>query len=109
MELHIADSRRFFTRLGGFVLILVIAVSLLLNSIHSLKPTPLQAEHVTTITVKSGDSLWSLAERYLPEVDRRQSVRELIQLNQLNGDGDIRSGQILFLPSQGESQKASRP
>lgn len=51
----------------------------------------------TYITVMSGDTLWSLAERYAPNRDPRDFIYDLVSLNNLN-DSVLSSGMRLALP-----------
>lgn len=43
------------------------------------------ASAVARMTVRPGDSLWSVAERAAPDADARIVVQEIIQLNSLSG------------------------
>ena len=52
----------------------------------------------TTITVESGQSLWSLAEQYAPNADARDWITEVIDLNAL-GSSQLYPGQQLALPA----------
>ena len=51
-----------------------------------------------TISVSSGDTLWSLAGQYAGHHDRREWIENLIQLNNLN-TSDLQPGQHLALPN----------
>lgn len=53
----------------------------------------------TTVTVESGDSLWSIAERVAPAADPREVVSELKRLNALE-DSALVAGQSLAIPAQ---------
>lgn len=46
------------------------------------------------VTVESGDTLWSIAERVAPQADPRAEVAKLQQLNHL-GDAALVPGQLL--------------
>ncbi len=49
-----------------------------------------------TVTVRAGDTLWSLAQHYLPGQDPRAVVDSLMRLNHLR-TGDVAPGQVLRL------------
>jgi nucleoid-associated protein YgaU len=51
-----------------------------------------------TVTVQPGDTLWGLATSHYPEVDARQKVYEIEQLNDLPGP-TIVVGQRLRMPA----------
>ncbi|SMH47524.1 LysM domain-containing protein [Rathayibacter oskolensis] len=53
------------------------------------------------VTVRAGESLWSLAEELAPESDPRDVVDDLLSLNQLPSAG-IEPGQRLAVPSRYE-------
>lgn len=50
------------------------------------------------VTVAPGDSLWSIAQRSDPGVDPRSVVRQIKQLNALDGDS-IAIGVVLKVPT----------
>ncbi|HOJ78764.1 MAG TPA: LysM peptidoglycan-binding domain-containing protein [Bacillota bacterium] len=47
-----------------------------------------------TVTVRSGDTLWSIAKRFAPETDPRITIAKIKELNQLE-KSNIQAGQIL--------------
>jgi hypothetical protein len=53
--------------------------------------------HYTTITVASGDTIWSLAESHADGQDVRRVVYDIRELNQLD-DCEITSGEHLMIP-----------
>lgn len=50
------------------------------------------------IIVPAGESLWSIAEAVAPEVDPRDVVDAIVNLNQL-GSAEIQAGQRLAIPN----------
>lgn len=51
------------------------------------------------VTVQSGDSLWSVAERLAPNADPRDVIAELVNLNGLDS-AVVTPGQQLAIPAQ---------
>ena len=51
------------------------------------------------VTVKAGQSLWSIAEDIAPDVDPRDVISDILSVNQLEG-GSVQAGQRLMLPSE---------
>lgn len=52
-----------------------------------------------TVTVASGESLWSIAEAVAPDADPRDVVDGIIRLNALDGAG-VAAGQTLAIPAE---------
>jgi hypothetical protein len=53
----------------------------------------------SVVTVRPGDSLWSVAKRTMPEVDTRSAVIELRKANALSGPNLV-AGQKLVVPGR---------
>ncbi len=53
----------------------------------------------STVTVESGESLWTIAERIAPEADPREVVSQLKRLNALE-DSALLAGQTIAIPAQ---------
>lgn len=53
--------------------------------------------YLSKVAVLPGQSLWSLAEAYDPDVDTRQVVQQIEQLNSMAGD-QVRAGEVLWVP-----------
>lgn len=94
-----ARPRVRLTRRGRAVLVLlfaaVSATTALTVATASRAADPPGARLVET--VRPGDTLWSLAERHLPEHDRITTVEEIRELNDLE-DYTLRPGQEIILP-----------
>ena len=94
------------TRRGRIV---VVAAAALLVSLLSLLVTgaaqatshsgPVRAadRHLTQVVVRTGQSLWSVAENADPEADPRQVMQQIIELNGLTSDV-VLAGQQLRVP-----------
>ena len=52
---------------------------------------------VQQVTVRPGETLWAIATRTAPEVDPRQTVAVLMDLNGLE-TSTVQAGQVLRLP-----------
>jgi nucleoid-associated protein YgaU len=52
---------------------------------------------VTRVEIRSGESLWSVAEAYDPDADTRVVIREIQQMNSLTSD-QVQPGQVLWVP-----------
>jgi LysM repeat protein len=99
------------TRRGRIVLIglpLVLLAALLL-SLAGLLNSPAKAAdtasglsvtETATVTVQSGESLWTIAGSVDPGRDPRDTIADIVQLNNLE-DGKVMPGQQLFVPSAG--------
>jgi LysM repeat protein len=89
------------TRRGRFVVVLfllvLVGVGLALAAPASDAATP--SKPATIVVVHPGDSLWSIAARYLPSRDAPRVVEEIRRLNGLDGY-TIYAGQRLALPKR---------
>ena len=97
------------TRRGRIVLIglpLVLLAALLL-SLAGLLNSPAKAAdtangfsvtETVTVTVQPGESLWAIAVNTDPNRDARDTIADIVQLNNLE-NGKVMPGQQLFVPS----------
>jgi LysM domain len=62
-------------------------------------PVPSRAaqQNLTQVTVRPGQSLWSVAENADPDADTRVVIQQILELNSLTGD-TIFAGQRLWVP-----------
>jgi LysM domain len=77
------------------VLSLVIAGSA--QATNHLVPSRAAQQNLTQVTVRPGQSLWSVAENADPDADTRIVIQQIVQLNGLTGD-TIFAGQLLWVP-----------
>ena len=89
------------TRRGRIVVVLVLMV--LAGLVFSLGrvsagAAPAGTHPGASTTVRSGESLWSVAERIAPDRDPRDVVGALLAVNHLSEDAALRPGQVLVLP-----------
>lgn len=88
------------TRRGAVVLGAVVAVlggALITTAWLSAPPSassPQTAPIASTVVVRTGDSLWSVAERVAPNTDPRAEVATLQRINRLS-DSTLLPGQLL--------------
>ena len=95
------------TRRGKFVLIalpifLVSAAVLMLLGLfqspaNASDDTPLGVEAIT-VTVIEGDTLWGIAREFAPQLEPREAVRQIGDLNNLNSSV-LHPGAELFVPA----------
>lgn len=90
-------------------LFLISGLALTINGIKSFAQrdsADITYKYYTSIVVKYGDTLYSLAEEYAPEDNRDLSeyVNEVIHINHLE-DHVIQSGQYLIIPYYSEELK----
>jgi len=92
-------TRRGRVVLGGLGVVTAVAVAALVGP--SLVGSPagpeLELAGRATVTVHSGDTLWSIARSVAPEADPREVVDALQDVNGIDGAGLV-PGQVLLLP-----------
>jgi LysM repeat protein len=54
-------------------------------------------KYLTRVTVRPGDSLWSVAEARDPDEDTRIVIQQIQQLNSLSGD-QVQPGEVVWVP-----------
>jgi LysM repeat protein len=62
-------------------------------------------KYYTGITVKSGDTLWNLADAYIDYTqykDKEAYINEVCSINNLSETAEIRAGQRLIVPYYSE-------
>ncbi len=89
---------------------LLLAVCLIAICVVSFHSLPLSAQnnsetlplkYYTGVTVKSGESLWMLADRFIDyeQYDNKEAyISEVCSINRLEDASKIRAGQRLFFP-----------
>jgi len=110
VPIRLADTRRpveIYARRRLMVLFVLAAIALVLlvgtghvvaNRGGAPASTPaVRPANSTVYVVQAGDTLWSIAERYLPRHDQFATIAEIRQLNGLS-DYTIHPGQHLVLP-----------
>jgi LysM repeat protein len=51
------------------------------------------------ISVKPGDTLWSIAEGIAPQADRRALVADIVEVNNLKSP-NLQAGQKIYIPTR---------
>ena len=88
-KLKIVDKRRF--AMSSAVLIAIIVAALLLSGGKADKP---QTYVEDTVIVRSGDTLWGIADMYCPEgMDKREYIRTIEADNDCTAN--IRVGDVI--------------
>jgi Tfp pilus assembly protein FimV len=95
------EPRLRLTRRGRVVLVVLPAVLAATSALVSLTAPFAEAQPTrppTTTVVRTGDTLWSIAERIAPQADPRDVVADLEGSNHLPGAG-LQAGTRLTLPA----------
>jgi LysM domain len=94
-------TRRGRVVVAAMAALLVVALSLIAAGAaqaisHAGSPHP-AGSHLAQVSVRPGQSLWSVAETADPSADTRLVIQQIIQLNSLHGD-TVFAGQRLWVP-----------
>lgn len=76
----------------------IVLLSGMLTIVASKKPANCE-KYVTTVYIESGDSLWTIAERFYSEQNNsmKDYIHEIKECNHLSSN-QIRQGQYLIIP-----------
>ncbi len=97
MKYQVKSRFRFLTFVVAAIIVSVIFCNFLLG-------TGLEVEadtriNYTTIEVCAGDNLWDIADAYMPDdMDLRDAVYELRELNGMSGTDVLKAGDKLVVP-----------
>ncbi len=89
------------------LLMTVCFIAVLVVSYHSIRISAstgseeVNFKYYTSITVKSGETLWDIADVYIDYKeyeDKNDYIKEVQSINHLDADGCIRAGQMLIVP-----------
>lgn len=96
------QRRKIFSLLAAMCLIIICVISYRSLTTNAKSNTEEMAlKYYTGIIVKSGDSLWSIADEYIDYEqykDKAAYIKEVCSINRLNDASDIRAGQRLVVP-----------
>jgi LysM repeat protein len=87
-------------RISLVLAVVFIAVAMAFAMISNQPATATDSQASVSVhyaTVASGESLWAVAERVAPNVDPRDWIDQVMDLNSLNG-ADVVAGQRLVVP-----------
>ena len=85
-------------RFIAFVAITIILFTLIFNFIFGISTVQSETEQrYIQVGVFTGDTLWSIAEEYMPDMDTREAVYILTKINNLDSSGLV-PGQIIEVP-----------
>lgn len=80
--------------------VLVVVAVIFVSGRSVVADTPEQTPYYRSITVRKGDSLWSIAEEYAPAGDKKSLsayVEDLRSINSLRRDAPLQIGQSLLV------------
>ncbi len=69
----------------------------LLVDAHNEQPVPTSYQYYKSITIESGDTLWSIAQKYKGTMDTDSYVKEIKQLNGLQSDRLQESQKLMII------------
>jgi predicted Zn-dependent protease len=82
---------------AGLLLALLVTLAILLLGRPAQAGTEARPVAVRTVLVQPGETLWDIAARVAPEVDRRDTVLRIVELNALPSSS-VQAGQELAVP-----------
>ena len=85
-------------RFTAFVLIMLFAVTGLFNTMLGLNDAlGLTKQEYIEVSINSGDTLWTIAEQYMPsDMDIRKAVHIIKNVNEI--DSQLQPGQTILRP-----------
>ncbi len=83
---------------NNYFIALFFVLSLSFISLFSLSQA-VHGDEEKVITIKQGDNLWSLANKYASNQPKTDWIDTVIHLNQLQ-DSNIKTGQVLKVPGE---------
>jgi len=100
-ELRLTPRGRAFTRLAvvASLSILLLSGFSLLSGANAGSESMAATSPYMKITVKPGETLWSIAAKVDPAADRRDLVEELISINHLSSP-TVEAGEKIFVPTR---------
>ena len=83
-----------------FITVAIILGCCMFGSIRTeAAPYEVSQKYYTSIQINSGDTLWTIADKYMTDeyADKNDYIREVCNINHISGDS-IHSGQYLTVP-----------
>ena len=93
-------SSRQMTWMFVILAVLIVAAVIVISGRRVVAEEPAQTPYYRSITVRKGDSLWTIAEEYAPASDNRSLsayVEDLRSINSLRRDAPLQIGQSLLV------------
>ncbi len=86
-------------RFAAFVVISLLMICTIANTVLGFNDAvALTEQQYTEITVAYGDSLWTIADKYMPDdIDPREAVYMIMDANDIDGS-QVYAGQTLNIP-----------
>lgn len=93
-------SRRKIQIIAAIIIAAVLYVAISHTGASEADATHASTKYFTSITVESGDTLWSIAEEYMTEeyASVNEYVDEVVYTNNLSDESDIKAGTHLLVP-----------
>lgn len=93
-------GRRALAMLAALPAVVALSVAIVSGgSALASRDTGAAGESFTTVTVSSGETLWSIAESVAPQADPRDVVDSIVRLNALDSVM-VQAGQSLSIPAE---------
>ena len=84
-------------RLKFFSILAIVTMFLLYVMVQALAAEP-EYTNYQNYVVQHGDTLWAIAEKHMPDSDRRKTVYDIRQINELSSTKHIKPGDQLKVP-----------
>lgn len=86
-------------RFAAFIIISLLMLCTIANTVLGFNDAiALTEQQYIEIQVESGDTLWSIADRYMPnDTDPRDAVYEICEINDISAS-ELYAGQTLLIP-----------
>lgn len=86
------------TRFAAFIVISLLLLCTIANTIFGFNDAiALTEQEYIQVQVTYGDTLWSIADEYMPDMDPREAVHVIADANDIN-DSTVYVGQELNIP-----------
>jgi hypothetical protein len=99
VPLRLTRRGRVVVGIAAALLLAVLSLVIAGSALATNHPVPSRAaqQNLTQVSVRPGQSLWSVAENADPDADTRVVIQQIVELNGLTGD-TIFAGQRLWVP-----------